>query len=494
MKVVDWVKKWSIYTPDKIAIKELESGKSMSYGHLERNACQLANYLTIDLGLKKEDVIAVIAENCIEYILLLSVAQKTGIVIAPLNYRLQSGEIDYLLEVIKPQVLLSDQKYIEKVNTLKAIPETTAILKIEELLTRCKTHSTTFINAVIEDSSTALIIFTSGTTGLPKGSIYTHKMMHWNSINTGLRLDITSKDRSVNCAPPFHTGGWNVLLTPFLHHGAFTLLMKGFDPEKILHILEEELITIWWAVPTMLKMMQNTPSFNTVNLSNIRYFIVGGEAMPLPLIKLWHDRGIPIRQGYGLTEVGPNVTSLNEEDCIRKIGSIGQPNFYYDIRVINKEGEEVSSNVTGELWLSGPTVSPGYINVLPNDNTDHVNGWFKTGDIVKIDEEGFIYVVDRIKHMYISGGENVYPAEVENIIRQIKGVDEVAVIGIPHEKWGETGKAIIVTKKGASLSSEEVINYCTEKLARFKVPTEVDFVSELPKNDAGKIDKKALRN
>ena len=493
MKVIDWIKKWSEFSPNQVAFKELESGRTYTYEALNKSASKIANFLSLNYEIQIGDRIAIIAENCIEYILLLGVAQKMGIILAPLNYRLQPVELDGLMEQVTPSLILFDQKYEQKITATSHAKSNVRQMPIEALIDLSRSESGIFENIHIDDDHAALIIFTSGTTGQPKGSIYTHKMMHYNSLNTSLRLDITSKDRSINCAPPFHTGGWNVLLTPFIHHGAFTLIMKSFDPDIVLQSLEKEHITVWWAVPTMLKMMQDAPSFKTVNLENVRYFIVGGEAMPLPLIRLWEDRGIPIRQGYGLTEVGPNVTSLNEEDSIRKIGSIGKPNFYYEIKVIDEDGNKAEVNAPGELWLSGPTVSPGYININPKDDKDRVNGWFRTGDIVTVDDEGFLFVVDRIKNMYISGGENVYPTEVEGIIRQIDGIDDVAIIGVPHEKWGEIGKAFVVRKKGTKLSDEDILRFCASKMAKYKVPGTIAFVEELPKNDAGKIDKKVLK-
>ncbi|NTW24309.1 MAG: long-chain fatty acid--CoA ligase, partial [Lentimicrobium sp.] len=233
--------------------------------------------------------------------------------------------------------------------------------------------------------------------------------------------------------------------------------------------------------------------FNQVNLSKIRYFIVGGEAMPVPLIEKWHSKGVPIRQGYGLTEVGPNVTSLNHQDAIRKAGSIGKPNFYYQTRLVDENGKEVGVNELGELVLSGPTVTPGYWKNPEATALTIKDGWFHTGDIMRRDEEGFLFVMDRIKNMYISGAENVYPAEIEYLLRNHPAIDAVAIIGVPDEKWGESGMAFVVVKTGEKLSEEDIFAFCEGKLARFKIPKYVRFLDELPKNDAGKIDRQQLR-
>jgi len=350
-----------------------------------------------------------------------------------------------------------------------------------------------FRNTVIGHDDAALIIYTSGTTAFPKGSVYTHGMMFWNSINTQMRLDITSADRSLNVAPPFHTGNWNVLLSPFLHHGAYTLILKSFDADEVLQLLEKDNLTIFWGVPTMLKMMADSPMFEPADLSRIRYFIVGGEAMPVPLIGKWHAKGVPIRQGYGLTEVGPNVTSLNHQDAIRKAGSIGKPNFYYQAKLVDDQGNEAGPNELGELILKGPTVTPGYWRNEKATRETIVDGWFHTGDIMRRDEEGFLFVMDRIKNMYISGAENVYPAEVEYMLRNHPSVDSVAIIGVPDAKWGESGMAFVVLKPGNELTETELIAYCESRIAKYKIPKHVVFLSELPKNDAGKVDRQQLR-
>jgi fatty-acyl-CoA synthase len=270
--------------------------------------------------------------------------------------------------------------------------------------------------------------------------------------------------------------------------------MRNFDPQQVLKALENYKMTIFWAVPTMLKMMADEASFTQADLSLVRYFIVGGEAMPIPLIEKWHGKNIPIRQGYGLTEVGPNVTSLNQEDAIRKQGSIGKPNFYYEIRIADEAGNPVKAGQDGEFLLRGPNVTPGYWN-NPEETANTIkDGWFHTGDLVHQDAEGYIYVIDRLKNMYISGGENVYPAEVEFALRQHPDIEEVAIIGVPDEKWGESGMAFVVLKAGKQTSTNELIAYCRERLAKYKIPKHFRFVEALPKNDAGKIDRKSLNS
>jgi len=221
--------------------------------------------------------------------------------------------------------------------------------------------------------------------------------------------------------------------------------------------------------------------------------VVGGEPMPLPLIKAWHEKGVPVRQGYGLTEFGPNVFSLNEEDAVRKIGSIGFPNFYIDARVVDDEGRDVPTGARGELILRGPVCMKGYWNNPEATAAAIKDGWLYTGDIVMRDGEGYFYVVDRKKDMYISGAENVYPAEIEHFLRTHEAVQEVAVIGVPDEKWGESGMAFVVLRSGAVLPAEDLLAYCSGKLANYKIPKHIRFLDQLPKSDSGKILKRQLR-
>jgi fatty-acyl-CoA synthase len=499
MSAFDWFGKWSIYTPEKVAVQEFETDRKLTYGQIHRIAGQVSNWFINEKGLKPGDRIAILAENCLEYIILFAAAQKTGLILVPLNYRLTSREIDYLLSDSTPTIVIYDEKYIQKLDSAGSFKDIPFSMLMSGFGRLCegyaeKGEDVRFENLPFDENHPLFIIYTSGTTAFPKGSVYTHKMLFWNAINTEIRLDITSNDRSINCAPPFHTGSWNVLMTPFFLHGAFTMLMKSFNSEAILNIIEKEKISIFWGVPTMLKMMAESQLFEKAILNSMRYIIVGGEAMPIPLIQLWHSRDIAIRQGYGLTEVGPNVTSLNHSDAIRKQGSIGTPNFYYEIRIANEKGDELQGAATGELLLKGPNVTPGYWN-NPVANADTIKeGWFHTGDIVYRDEEGFLYVVDRIKNMYISGGENVYPAEAEFLLRKHPAIEHVAIIGVADAKWGETGKAFIVLKKDVTITREEIIEYCRQNLAKYKIPGHIEFLAELPKNDAGKIDRIRLKN
>lgn len=496
IKGQDWISKWATYAPDRMAVREGESGRSFTYGVLNQLGNLVANQLTKKLGLKKGDRIVILAENCLEYIVLFAAAQKTGVILVPLNYRLAGPELDFLLQNARPQLLISEAKFRPK---LSEAPQHSVIphhWPLEDLAAFCQASSLAkpeeaFTITPVEENAPIFILYTSGTTGFPKGAIYTHKMLFWNSINTAMSLIVNSESRTVNCMPPFHTGGWNVLTTPFLHHGGFVCLLKKFDPELVLELLQKEQATIFMGVPTMLKMMADTAAFKKTDFSKLHYMIVGGEPMPVPLIEKWDKRQVPIRQGFGMTEVGPNLTSLHQDDAILKKGSIGRPNFYVEIKIVDNTGAEVPVGKSGELLLKGPVVMPGYWENEKATKQAIKAGWFHSGDLVKQDDDGYLFIVDRIKNMFISGGENVYPAEVERILVLHPAVSEAVVIGVEHKKWGEVGKAFVV-KKG-TVSEMELLDFVRERLAGFKVPKEIQFLECLPKNDTGKVDRKMIK-
>ncbi|MDT8324857.1 MAG: AMP-binding protein, partial [Bacteroidota bacterium] len=338
-----------------------------------------------------------------------------------------------------------------------------------------------------------MILYTSGTTGAPKGAVITHGMLFWNSVNTSMRLNLVQSDVTLTFAPFFHTGGWNVLTTPFLHRGGHVVLVRKFDPAHVLTLCDTMEVSVLFGVPTMMDMMAEAENFAHVSLASVRYAIVGGEPMPLDLIRTWQAKGVPIRQGYGLTEFGPNVFSLNEEDAERKIGSIGFPNFYIDTRVVDDAGRDCADGEVGELLLRGPVCTPGYWNNPAATEAAFTDGWLRTGDLVRRDREGYYYVVDRKKDMFISGAENVYPAEIEHFLRAHPDVQAVAVTGVPDARWGEVGKAWIVLEEGAETTEEDILAYCAGELARYKIPRYVAFLNALPVSDSGKILKKQLR-
>ena len=504
--MMDWLKQWSLYSPKAMALKEAESDVAYTYSTLYYLSCRLATRLREKFAVRSGDRVAVLATNEIEYVVLFFALQRLDAIMVPVNFRLTAPEISHILRDSSPKALIHQKEFqavLEKAEA-SVVPDLKWLFDGDDSLTsfiadeyaRASTAFTSGSDWALPmegtEDSPSMILYTSGTTGAPKGALITKKMLHWNSLNTTLRLNLSQNDISLGFAPFFHTGGWNVLLTPFMHRGACMILMRKFEPQKFLEIVAKEKVTLFFGVPTIMEMMARAPGFDSLDLSHVRYAIVGGEPMPVQLIKTWEKKNIPIRQGYGLTEFGPNVFSLNEEDSIRKIGSIGFPNFYIEARVVDNSDKEVSAGEIGELVLRGPVCTPGYWNNPEATAQTIKNGWLHTGDLVRRDSEGYFYVAGRKKEMYISGGENVYPVEIERVLSTHKSIREVAVVGVPDPKWGEVGKAYVALKAGSQLSTEELVEFCATHLAKYKIPKQVAFLAELPKGDSGKILKRAL--
>ena len=495
MVTTDWAAHWAKSSPLAIAFTDGDTGKELTYQALNEGGTQLAIHLLSVAGLRHGNRIAVLSENNLAYPLLFVAAQKAGLVLVPVNYRLSSQELAHILMDASPALLIVEEQFTVLGN--EACQQSGLDLHrwmIKEVFTNsvsaedCEKYTMPAVTV----TDPVFILYTSGTTGVPKGAIYTHQMLFWNSVNTALSLVINAESKTVNVMPPFHTGGWNVLVTPLLHRGGHTVLLRKFSASQVLDWLQNSRSTVFMAVPTMLRMLADAPSFSTVDLSSLRYIIVGGEPLPLPLIQQWHHRGIPIRQGFGMTEVGPNLFSLHQDDATRKIGSIGLPNFYVETRIVDEAGMDCPANVPGELLLRGPMVTPGYWKNVAATTATFQDGWFKTGDIVKKDEEGYFYVVGRLKEMYISGGENIYPAEVERWLEKHPDVLDVAVVGVKDEKWGEVGSAFIVAQPDRTPTKESLSEFCQRGLARYKIPKHFSLISELPKSATGKIDRRAL--
>ena len=492
---LDWIRKWAHYTPMRMAFREHERDLQWTYAEFNQRVEALAFFLKNEFHIKKGQRIAVYSKNRAEYVFLFFASMKIGAILTPLNFRLTPKELKVLIHDADPSLIIFEEEYSKNIHRLfidSAEYSKCPMEQITPYLTKKIHFQTSLFDESVSFEDPVMILYTSGTTGIPKGAIITHKMLFWNSVNTALRLDLTSADHTQSFAPFFHTGGWNVLLTPFVHRGASHTLLGSFDPDLILDLMEKEKTTIFFGVPTMMQMIAESAHFNEANLATIRYAIVGGAPMPIPLINQWNNKGIPVRQGYGLTEVGPNTFSLHQDDALRKKGSIGFPNFYIDARIVDETGRDMATGEPGELWLKSPVVTPGYWNNDSETKKAISDGWFHTGDMLIRDDEGYFYVIDRKKNMFISGGENVYPAEIEAVLNNHPDVKESAVIGIADKKWGETGLAFIVIHGNRKMDSREIKSYCKEHLAKYKIPAQFKFIEILPRNESGKIDRKKL--
>lgn len=488
MNYNNWLAKRERYAPDKEAVIDTVSGHRYTHGELNQKANRLAAYLQNEHQLNAGDRLAVISKNNVEYVILFFACAKIGVVLAPLNYRLPQAGLQELIDDCDPHAVIFSEEFsfVED--------ESDESLSFEELSKQMNSYQGDPELYEAGPDDIAMILYTSGTTGKSKGAMISWRQIHWNSINTEISLELTGQDCAFVNTPFYHTGGWHVLLTPLIHHGGKLVLQPEFDAAQCNELIEKEGITILFGIPTMLRMMMEESNFDDLDASSVRFAICGGESCPIPIINRYKEKGIPIRQGYGLTEAGPNCYSLPAEDAIRKKGSVGFPNFHIGVKIVDDNNQEVSQGEVGELLMKGPHVFAGYWQNQEATDEAIDDGWVHTGDLFRCDEDGYYYMVGRKKEMYISGGENVYPVQVEKVIYEHQLVAQVAVIGVPDEQWGEAGCAFVVLKENAQLTEQELKEYCRDYLAGYQIPKHVIFRDSLPIGDSNKIQKRDLED
>jgi len=494
----EWLARREALTPDKIGLVDVATGQRFSYHTLNLRARALATLLHENYGITVGDRVAILALNSPEYLDAFFACALLGAIFTPLNWRLTAPELATILADCAPKALIADEEQrthaLETLDTLAASARPPAMLSIDIFPgadAQLAARATPFASE--DGEEIALILYTSGTTGTPKGAMLSHRMITWNAINTQVSWGLRENDNTPTFAPFFHAGGLNVLTTPLYHCGGTVVLVRSSAPEMVLRAIAQERCTILFAVPTVFQMIVEHPDFARTNLSSLRFCVAGGSSCPLPLIHRYAERGLEFRQGYGLTEVGVNCFSLAPEDALRKAGSVGKPVFHARARIVAEDGQDVEPGQVGELVLQGPMVCSGYWRRPEATAEAQRDGWWHTGDLARRDEEGYHYIVGRQKDMYISGGENVYPAEVEGVLMAHPGVADVAVIAQPDARWGEVGVAVIVARAPAALTAEDVLAFCEGRLARFKIPRRVVFADALPRNAMGKVIKADLR-
>ncbi|MBM3267457.1 MAG: long-chain fatty acid--CoA ligase [Candidatus Sericytochromatia bacterium] len=494
----DWLAKWARYAPEKVALVDDFSGRRYTYLELANRADRAAAALQRLLGIEKGDRIAILALNCPQTLELVFAAGKIGAIVVPLNYRLTVAELAYIVADAAPKAIFYGPEFeatareiLREAPVEFPVPFAGGDLASYEDLVESPGASEGAVRADVGLDDPHLILYTSGTTGRPKGAVLTHGTITWNAVNTQVGWDLTHDDVTITHTPFFHTGGLNVLTTPLLHRGGRVVLMRAFDAAKSLSLIERERATVVFAVPTMFQLIADLPEFHTTDLSSLRFFITGGAPCPVSLIETYSRRGVTFKQGYGLTEAGPNCFTLDARDAVRKAGSVGFPNMHVDVRVVADDGRDANPGEVGELLIRGPHLFGGYWRNPDATAQATRGGWLHTGDLVRRDEEGYTYIVDRKKDMYISGGENVYPAELERILHGHPHIADVAIIGVPDAKWGEVGLAVVVP--AGQLSEQDVLDHLDGKVARYKLPKAVTFATELPRNAGGKVLKAELR-
>lgn len=503
MYIGDYLERRCVYSPDVEAVIDLgiDSQNRFTFQEMNLRANRLANWLQ-DYGIEKGDRVGMIALDGVHFYDAFFACGKLGAILVPFNWRLHPKEIHELSRQTTPKVIFFSAeaepgnivKYLrEQKDIPELIPLTGAEISFYNILTNGNEKSVT-CESLTEDD-TAVLLFTGGTTGLPKAAKITHKQLVWNTMNN-LLADILGTDKYLNVFPLFHAGGLFAFTVPMLILGGTIVQTKTFDPEIILKTIEDEKITIFAGVPTMFQMLINANNWESSNLSSLRYCMSGGAPMPVPLMKKYNqEKGVVFRQGFGLTEFGPSVFSLSVNDSERKAGSVGKPNFFVDAKIVKiGTNDQVAPNETGELLLRGPSVMGGYYeNSKATAAVFEDDGYFHTGDLAYIDDEGYYFIVERLKDMYISGGENVYPAEIEKVLYAHETVAMCSVIGVKDERWGEVGKAFITLKPGKHENEDAILQYLKDNLAKFKVPKFVEILEEMPISGAGKILKTELR-
>ncbi|MCP4305701.1 MAG: long-chain fatty acid--CoA ligase [bacterium] len=486
----DWIAHHADQSPDKAALVDEGRDLTLSYAELDEQSRRLAAWLA-DNGVVKGDRVAFLAGNTTDVFEALFACAKLTAILVPLNWRLAIPEQQFIVDDCRPRVLIYQEQFAVTAAELAAPVK----LQLGDDYSAAKAQSDPDpigpVSATFDDPWA--IMYTSGTTGHPKGAIVTHGMIFWNAINIGHAVDLTSKSTNLNVLPTFHTGGLNLYTTPCLHLGARSVNMAEFDPGKVLEWLESGEITHFFGVPAIYQFLAEHPRWEEADLSKVESWACGGAPMPVALLERYSNRGVVIRQGMGLTETSPTVFLTDEAHAVSKVGSVGKPALHTEIRVVDEDGNDVATDEVGELWVRGPNVTPGYWERPEANESSFTDDWLHTGDAARIDADGYVFIVDRWKDMYISGGENVYPAEVEQVLFHHPNVLDVAVIGVADERWGEVGVAVVVPRQVEGFDGDDLLAFCGDKLARYKIPKHVRVIDELPRNAAGKVLKRSLK-
>jgi fatty-acyl-CoA synthase len=511
IRASDWVAFHADRTPDAVAMIDEATARTFTYAQFEQRVSHLAGFLASEWHVQPGDVIAILAKNRSEYFEVEFACIRLGALMLPLNWRLALPELEFILTDSHARVLIADAEFLDQVEPLLHLdgldnaliiiqpgdpatpyPEYEAVIAAGHVgpeLAASATHDTAMT-----------IMYTAGTTGHPKGVIITHGMTFWNAVNITVPTGLSHTSRQYSVLPMFHTGGLNLYANPLFHLGGSVVIAREFDAGHTLQVLSDpELgITHFFGVPSIYLFLSQHPDFAAADLTHVQSWGCGGAPMPVALLELYAARGIIVQLGFGMTETSPTTFLIDKRRALEKPASVGRPLLHTRVRVVDENFYDVPVGGIGEVVISGPNVTPGYLN-RPDANEasftrDEIGyRWLHSGDAGTIDDDGCIYIVDRYKDMYISGGENVYPAEVEQVLFHIPAVADAAVIGVADVRWGEAGLAVIVRNADAALSTDEIFAHCRANLAKYKVPKHIVFADSLPRNAAGKVLKRELK-
>jgi fatty-acyl-CoA synthase len=485
LTIARWLSDRARGTPDRVAIRFL--GAELSYAALQRRASRLAMGLA-ERGLRRGDRLATLTGTSPDHVATFFACARLGVILQPVSWRLAPPEIAYQLEDARPSLLLASEAHEDLARSAAGSVEVAGI-----------GDPTLEADGEPEadgprDEDPLLLVYTSGTTGKPKGALLTHANCFWTNLSFDRTAGLRDDDVVLQVLPQFHVGGWNVQPLLAWWKGATVVLQPSFDPARALELIAEERVTTMMGVPATYLFLSEEPGFADADLSSLRLVVVGGAPMPASLLETWQDRGVEIVQGYGLTEAAPNVLCLPPEEARRKLGFAGKPYPHVDVALRDPDtGRPLEARGVGELLVRGPNVFKGYWGDPSATETAFVDGWLRTKDLAERDDEGFYRIVGRLEELVISGGENVYPAVVEDALHAHPDVVEAAVVGVPDERWGEVCAAFVVLREGAVSGEGELRDHCRARLARFKVPRTVTVVDELPRSSLGKVLKDQLR-
>ncbi len=500
LQAYDWIEYHAASNPDKRAMFDLASGRDFSYSQMHDRVARVAGMLK-EKEIEPGDRVAFLCLNTTDVMELVFGCWRVGAVCLALNFRLTPPELAYILNDAEASMVLVDAPFAPLAEPTKGLTKVEHWVLTDgvggdsdyEKGLAAATPIYEYHPQKLEDQ--CLLMYSSGTTGSPKGVIITHAMLDFTA-SAAIRLGETGPDDvSLNNMPLFHIGGLNVTALPSMWIGGTCIIMRLFDPEATIKAISNpDLgITTMFCVPAAYNAMKAHPAMETADFSRINLALCGAETVPEALINWWGERGIIIQEGYGMTETAASGTMLLKSDIPHRIGSAGRPLMHSRIKIVDASGQEVARGTPGEIWFKGLSITPGYWRNPEANEKSFTNGWFHSGDIGIMDEDGYVSIEDRVKDMYISGGENVYPAEIEGLLYEMDQIVEVAVIGVPNEKWGEIGCVCAVVKEGNSLSLEDVLGHLDGRLAKYKQPGYLHLIKELPRGGTGKVLKFELR-
>jgi fatty-acyl-CoA synthase len=494
-----WISDSARRQPEKVAIDD--RGVRITYGELNRRSDELAAALA-RAGYGAGDRVATVAGNSIEQVVVFFACAKAGLVLVPLSWRLTAPELATNLDTARPSLLLAEEAWLRVAREAVrrcglALPTTTfGTTGVESTVPdRSLPPGDTWpLQRPPHDDDPLLVIFTSGSEATPKGVVLTHANCFWNNLALARALELTAADVVLATLPQAHVAGWNCQPLAAWWLGATVVLERTFEPSRVLQLLGARGVTTMMGVPTQYHLLAAEPGFADADLSSLRHVVVGGSTMPVPLLQVWADRAVDVIQGYGLTEASPNVLYVPAGQARDYPGAVGWPYPYVEVRITDPEtGAVLDGEAVGELQVRGPAVFPGYLGSPEQTAAVFAGEWLRTGDLAARDAKGCHRIVDRLKHIYISGGENVAPAEVEAALVRHPLVAEAAVLSAPHPVWGEVGIAFVQPEQGVRVTAEEVLAHARECLADYKVPREVRVVPELPRTGIGKVARAELR-